>query len=118
MGTPRKKRATRVQTTKKAKKSQTPARRPAPAKLVSKITPFTPAELAALPQLLHDFGEQAKLQIAALKLEAVAARESGKRLLTIACRELLPEAKKLAARGKPRTLGIVSRILLSKNLTF
>jgi hypothetical protein len=115
MGTPRKKPAKRVRNTKNGRKSQTPA---SPAKPVSKIQPFTAAELAALPQLLKDFSAQAKLQIAALKLEAIAARESGKRILTIACRELLPEAKKLAARGKPRTLAIVSRILLSKQLQF
>src|SRR5271156_1640478 len=114
MGTPRKRRRTRAGRRKTAKKHR---RQASPA--AAPRSEFEQAqELAEFRKQIAQAVEVSKLEIAALKLQATAAREKGKRGLAEASTGIRAEAKRLARQGKPRTRAIVSRILLHKSWVF
>ena len=106
MGPPRKTPNMSVKTTKNGDKTQT-------------------AELAApemdteqLLELGRSLKSRMQLAHAANQLEAIATQTAARRKLILTAHELLPKAKSLAEKGKPRLLAVLTKIINDRNIKF
>lgn len=59
-----------------------------------------------------------KTQVAVRRVLALNSQVAARRQLIITAEALLPKATKLAEKGKPRLLAVVSKIILDRHLRF
>jgi hypothetical protein len=79
---------------------------------------FANMDTGEIINLGHELKHKLRLVHAANQLEAIATQTAARRKLILTAHELLPKAKSLADKGKPRLLAVLTKIINDRNIRF